>query len=904
MKWPAILSITLLLHLLLSFTGSTSLGAQDSARDSISHLLEKIKTGQHSSTELSSTLKKAPKWLQQLQDSSVLFQYHYNLGKLYYDENTFARALKNFEIAYQLQNYDEDQTNLECDLLRYLGLAALEIPIKSRAISFLEEAIACFKSNEFSKKEVKETAFRLFDFLYDFDEYDEAIKLGESLTTLFKEVNAPSRDYVKLYVNMVQSCMYITQYEKADIYLKKAEKAFQNVPSSKFSILEARLRGAQIRYILDMGNSEYDQLLAYMDEWERDFDHKSASTVSRIMFYYRQAGYRAMAYQYDKALEAADSLLAINNVRNNEGRLIVPELKNIRNAHYYNLLRAEIAIRIYHNSRDTSLLRKSLISLQDNFDIYNYNRRTLFDVAERRQSLELTYTTVEWATLIFWESYRAGLISIDDFWALSEKYRSGHLREYKYARDLENIYQDMDPYLKNKEQKLLDSLHKYKNRDSLKRENRQAYFENISDILRELYNYQQQIGTQYPEYYEQRLEQKYPLIRHIQSELDSQQVLIEFFNGKSPGMLPALYTFVISQKEAKIVCVDSLELEEPLARYYQNIRRNPLKFDDRKEVLQSAMELDSLGAYLRQQLLDPLDIFAYKEWIVIPHRSLYYLPLSSLPLTDHVTNSLGQSANRPRIIDQHRVTYAYSAQWWIEGQRLRHTNELKGLALLPNKSSKNFEIGFGEHAFLSNSSNWIVKSPDKGKTIQKDLETANFDLLYIAAHAKYEEEKEDTKLFFNKDHPLPSREVSKWPLKGKQVVLAACEGQLGPESKAEGMMSLSYYFAAAGANAITGALWEVDDHSTEKILSPKKGNLAQMGVDEIHIRIQDYRSEADILEKHPYFWAGFWTFQQKSMNAENRTDYNNNDFTLLISLAGAYIVFLLILIYRKKLFNI
>lgn len=884
-----------------SFIQIQYLQAQQSNQDSLSHLIDRLKDTSRNQKDLSPSIKRASKWLSTIHDSSLHFQYHYQLGIYNYNQGSYADALNAFENARQLLKYEPESPSKECYILRYLGLSALEISLKSRAISFLEQAILCFESNEFPIKEVEKTTFRLFQYLFDFDEFDSAIRLGERLPELFAKANNPKLDYVELYTTIALCYMYTERLHNAKIYIDRAEKTLREIPRNRISIEEVRLRGTQINYLLQTSDETYEELLAYMDEWAADFDHDVATPKERIGFYYRQAGYRAMAYQYEEAMEAADSLVAINSARDVKGRLIVPELQSIRNANYYNLLHAEIAVRLYDETRDTSLLKKSLQSLGDNFEIYNYNRRTLFDMSERKESLDLIYNSVEWGTLMYWESLLAGLISPEDFWALSEKYRTAHLKEFKYARELTSVYQDMDEPLKKREQKLLDSLYSIQKNEELKTNNRAVYFETISQILRELYEYQKQIGNKYPEYYSQRLEQKYPPIPHVQSQLDSHQVLVEFMNGYSSSGAPACYSFIISSDTFRIERIESEDLEGTVDAYYQKIRTNPLQIQDRKNMVQSIRELDSLGRYLREQLLDPLDIYEFSEWIIIPHQYLYYLPLITLPLTDEPTQNLNESASRTRIVDRHKIEYAYSAQWWIEGREGPRKRMLSGMALLPNANAEIAELGFSENKFFQNNSNWKSKHPRQDPPIKEELESADFDLLYIAAHAKYIEEEEETKIFFNRQNPLPSREISKWPLRGKQVILAACEGQLGAKSNAEGMISLSYYLAAAGAYSITGALWEVADQSTEKILSPKKFPQLNMDAKQIQHSIQAYRSQASDIHQHPYFWGGFWTFQQNTAGHDLKNTYSEAHWAWLIGLAVAYLIFIIYLIWKKKI---
>jgi len=891
--------LRLILFLILTsllFTNTKGQSSEENAHEKIATFLSTLKAVDTLSESKIQEINQSASLLPVVSDSSIHFDYYFSIGKAYYNNGSYRLAFEAFEQAVDLLEYSPEDPIYECSILDYLGLTAIELHIKNRAIAYLEQALSCYKKHSIPEEKYVESANQLFGYLYDFNEYASAIQHSYSVKKLFDEVNQDLVDYVDLYTNISQCYIYLDDLDAAMKNINIAEKYFEKLDTDKINTLEIRMRGAKLTILLEKSTDNYDKILDYMDRWKKDFDSESASISDRTDFHFRQAGYRAMAYQYEEAMAHADTLVSLNTVRDPNGNLIVPELRNLKKSHFYIVIHAEIAMRLYKENGDVKLMEKSLNSIADILDIFDYRRRTYADMSGRKENLELIYSTIELICVIYWEALQVDLITPEEFWAFSEMYRSSHLKEFKYVRDIKDIYAGMDSSLIRGERKLMDSLHAVQNNKELKNRNPSAYYSNVSALLKDLFAFQQEMGRKYPDYYKQRLKLRYPEVVQVQNALNENQVLIEFVKGQ---IYHDLYSFIISKDTFYIKAIDTLKLEKDISKYYEAIRKHPLRENDRKTLLRNASSLDSLGIKIRTTLLDPLDIYRYPEWIIVPHQYLYYLPFNTLPLSDSSTNSILDCANRKRIVDKYQIQYAYSAQWWIEGLKNQTKLTNKGLALLPGKGNEE-QLGFKERQTFKNRSGWKIKYPDTEKNMAGELEKSNFDLLYVATHAKYSREEDETFLIFDKEKEISSQEISRWPLRGKQVVLAACEGQLGPESQAEGMMSLSYYLAAAGAKSITGALWEVSDQSTERILSPESYAELNMNASQVHKSLLNYRAVESAINQHPYFWGGFWTFEQIDHPAAY-SDSSITNWTILISAGAAYLLFIVYLIWRKKL---
>jgi CHAT domain-containing protein len=101
-------------------------------------------------------------------------------------------------------------------------------------------------------------------------------------------------------------------------------------------------------------------------------------------------------------------------------------------------------------------------------------------------------------------------------------------------------------------------------------------------------------------------------------------------------------------------------------------------------------------------------------------------------------------------------------------------------------------------------------------------------------------------------------------LRADLVVLSACHTAGGGVSEGEGMIGLTWAFAAAGVPTVVASQWAVSDRTTADLMQ------------DFHRRLQTYRqkngmirniaaalseAERDIARtrehRHPYYWAAF-----------------------------------------------
>jgi CHAT domain-containing protein len=111
---------------------------------------------------------------------------------------------------------------------------------------------------------------------------------------------------------------------------------------------------------------------------------------------------------------------------------------------------------------------------------------------------------------------------------------------------------------------------------------------------------------------------------------------------------------------------------------------------------------------------------------------------------------------------------------------------------------------------------------------------------------------------------LYARDIMKHPIDARLVTISACYGSGTRSYAGEGLVGLSWAFLRAGAHSVIGALWEVSDDSTPRLM------------DALYQGLQDGQTPAAALRKakltllhsnsrfqSPFFWAPFQIYSSR-----------------------------------------
>ena len=346
-------------------------------------------------------------------------------------------------------------------------------------------------------------------------------------------------------------------------------------------------------------------------------------------------------------------------------------------------------------------------------------------------------------------------------------------------------------------------------------------------------------------------------LRALQQGLSPNELVIEYVLAE-----PASYAFAITQDSVTPYRLSSKAVIESDARQYTKDVRG------RQENL-------SLAAKLFEELLKPIKEYGEKtDLIVIPDGSLHLVPFAALAdsvgyvLKSHTVDISPSStvfdllAKRVRKDETVSMPYIGVAAWTQPTDNrnaiVRAISGPQRSQLVPLPDSRT-EVETIAKDLPQPST--ILLGADATEGHFKSLDLNSTEVVHLALHGYTDLDYPDrSALIFAPDASgaddglLQVREIRNLHLKAKLVTLSACNTGVGPVGEA-GIVNLVNAFIEAGADSVVSTLWEVEDHTTERLMTDFYGELAN------HKRkVEALRSAQLAMISQgltPYFWASF-----------------------------------------------
>jgi len=142
---------------------------------------------------------------------------------------------------------------------------------------------------------------------------------------------------------------------------------------------------------------------------------------------------------------------------------------------------------------------------------------------------------------------------------------------------------------------------------------------------------------------------------------------------------------------------------------------------------------------------------------------------------------------------------------------------------------------------------------------------AQFSFIHFVAHATASKLSPlDSAIVLSRSSPeedsfkLYARDITRHPLHAKLVTISSCYGAGTKAYSGEGLVGLSWAFLRAGAHNVIGALWEVSDASTARLMDHLYDGLNQGQAPDAALRAAKLSllHSDDVLRK-PFYWAPF-----------------------------------------------
>ena len=428
----------------------------------------------------------------------------------------------------------------------------------------------------------------------------------------------------------------------------------------------------------------------------------------------------------------------------------------------------------------------------------------------------------------------------------------------------------------NNERKSLES--KLYSADS---EERKTIATQILEKEKEIEQLNEGIAIKYPKYYELKYVNNAASIEQIQSLLNEESLLIEYFISDS-----TIYIFTINKQDINIhkcnLPTEDLEVKIKNLR----IALSDYHFIGKEE--EKAYQQYTQNAYeLYQVLLAPVlekQEGNIADLYIIADGALGHLPfetfLTSMPEDGSEYKDL------PYLLLDYNISYHYSAQLFYHQQTKVLTNKNTHLlvcgasyenkdTLSTHRSSKQklqrsfltslpaieSEVNHLQELF---NGTFLYGSDANEKRFKQDA--PNSSIIHLAMHGLLNPNNPLlSSLAFTEDGDslednfLQAYEISNMNLNAELVVLSACETGFGKFEKGEGIMSLARAFMYAGVKSLVMSMWEVNDASTAQIMQYFYQNLANNQSKSAALREAKVRyiSEAKGNLSHPAYWSPF-----------------------------------------------
>lgn len=140
------------------------------------------------------------------------------------------------------------------------------------------------------------------------------------------------------------------------------------------------------------------------------------------------------------------------------------------------------------------------------------------------------------------------------------------------------------------------------------------------------------------------------------------------------------------------------------------------------------------------------------------------------------------------------------------------------------------------------------------------LDSLPYGILHLGTHARANRTADAAPLIHTATEPLLLPDIYGMRLNGALVTLSACNSNVGPLARGEGVLGLGRAFRAAGAGGVVASLWSLNDRATADITARFYADLAagQTKPRALHNAQLAYLGRTDLPAylKSPYYWAG------------------------------------------------
>lgn len=405
---------------------------------------------------------------------------------------------------------------------------------------------------------------------------------------------------------------------------------------------------------------------------------------------------------------------------------------------------------------------------------------------------------------------------------------------------------------------------------------------NLFKVQRQHDSLVSEFSRNYAHYYNLKYNSKTLNVQDIQKTLlTDNQTLLEYFVGDS-----SIYIFIVNKKDFKVTEVKNDFALDRLIRLFRfgltGFHLAEIKTDSLKNA--APIAYTEGGRKLYDKLIAPIKNQLKEHVIIVPDGILNYIPFEAL-LKERNEKPYRFKAHK-YLIDDHQISYAYSATILSEMQEKQHkTPPTKNLLAFAPFATQDTTI-------LTDLT--VLDTGEDTRTILKPLpasgqEVANiaalmkgnayydttaieplfvklapeYRIIHLSTHGSANDKMGDySYLSFSEikdsieNERLYARDLYNLQLNAEMVVMSACETAIGELQRGEGMISLARAFTYSGAKSIVTTLWQVTDESSKTLMIDfyKFLNKGYTKVDALRRAKLRFIKRTD---SNPFYWSGF-----------------------------------------------
>lgn len=556
--------------------------------------------------------------------------------------------------------------------------------------------------------------------------------------------------------------------------------------------------------------------------------------------------------------------------------------------------KAGLLFKKYKTGKQLYQLSASILTFRKAIETANYIKLN-FDNDEAKLFFNENYQPIySEAISAAYEQYKVNKKEVDDYIFILENYKGSVLHQNLQSILLKSTAQVPDS-IKRRERDIRQLLAFYTSRinnnaaesDARRLQNRLLELQVELSRLQKLYEKDESYNL-----YKYQASQSGLNLKKIQEAIDNETALVNFYQADS-----ALYLLAVSKKNVLIEKINTDTVFNSQLRFFLS------------EIYQHTEGKRYEGAVtsitLYQKLLQPAAavINTCRKWIIIPDRTLYYLPIEAL---------LTKEGDKEYVVESKSVSYHYSFALLFQKNTHHFSDDGKreAVAFAPYAGKDNKVSGV-QLALLPYSKNEIIDIASNSfisemATKKKFTEIASkYPFIHLATHAST---GTDTSANWIQFYPSDSNELNNKLFldeiynldlhRTELVILSACETAHGDMTSGEGLLSLSRAFLYAGSDGIISTLWKTEDEVTAYLMQRVHVYLKQNMAPEKALQL----AKIDLLKdktigaqyKTPNYWSNFIYVGKVPM-----TERKNTSYWWFVAIVPA-IILLLILFKQKK----